>query len=268
MKRIVLFTDELNTQALELLKENLEQNGCSLDAEESPDSYSVREGDLIITDSYKVYRHFNGRCLILIEKPEDMDAFSGAKYFVMDPEYAEFDYYEKIYRRLNNLPWDILETERLLLRETVESDVDTFYKIYKDPDMTRFTEKLYDDPEEEKKYVTEYREKVYGTQGFGIWTIIEKKTGDIIGRAGLVSRAGFDNIELGFAVDKGHWNMGYGTEAVKGCIEYAKAHDLMPLQALVINGNRASERLLEKAGLYFREKVNVSGTEYDRWITD
>ena len=268
MKRIVLFTDKLNSDALELLGKSLSENGCSLETGIPRDSYIEKKGDLVIVDSFVNYLHFKEKCLILINKPEDMDEFSGARYFVMEPEYAEFDYFEKIYKRLNNLPWDILTTERLLLRETVESDVDSFYEMYKDPDMTRYTEKLYDDPGEEKKYVAEYREKVYSTQGFGIWTVIEKKTGRIIGRAGLVSRAGFDRIELGFAIGKAYWNKGFGTEAVKGCIEYAKEHDLMPLQALVMEGNIASEKLLKKAGLYYKEPVNVNGVRYNKWITD
>ena len=268
MKRIVLFTDKLNNSALEMLKNSLSVKGCSLEWAIPRDSYVEKSGDLIIVDSLKDYLHFKGKCLILINQPEDMDEFSGARYFVMEPEYAEFEYFEKIYKRLNNLPWDILTTERLFLRETVESDVDSFYEMYKDPDMTRYTEKLYDDPDEEKKYVTEYREKVYGTQGFGIWTVTEKATGRIIGRCGLISRAGFDRIELGFAIDKRCWNKGYGTEAVKGCIEYAKENNLMPLQALVMEGNASSEKLLKKAGLHFMEPVNVNGVKYNKWVTD
>ena len=79
---------------------------------------------------------------------------------------------EKVYRRLKGLPWDILETKRCLIRETVPEDVDSFYEIYSDPAITKFMEDLYPEKEQEKAYIREYIEKIYTYYEFGVWTIV------------------------------------------------------------------------------------------------
>ena len=70
-------------------------------------------------------------------------------------------------------------------------DVEDFYRIYADPSITRFMEGLYPDVEQEKEYVREYIEKVYTFFEFGVWTVVEKESGSVIGRAGFSYREGF-----------------------------------------------------------------------------
>ncbi|MBO7335084.1 MAG: GNAT family N-acetyltransferase [Lachnospiraceae bacterium] len=220
--------------------------------------------DLLMTDIPKVADSIN-KSLILIDKESDLDNFPNSVYFVMNPEENEADYFIKIWQRFHDIPWTIAKTERLTLRETVEEDVDAFYEMYKDPDMTRYTEKLYEDIEDEKKYVREYRDRVYAVQGFGIWTVIRTDDGAIIGRAGLITRAGFEDAEVGFAIGTAYQRKGYAYEAVSECIKIAKKLEFEKVYALTMPENEPSTELLKKLGFSFAKAATVDRTVYEKW---
>ncbi len=176
-------------------------------------------------------------------------SFPSCNYAVSDIENIDFDYLYKIHQRLNNIPWTILSTENLTLREMLVSDVDSFYKIYKDPAVTEFMENLFEDPEDEKLYTRNYIKDIYPFYGYGLWTILKKDTGEIIGRAGLSNRDGFDAPELGFVIKKECRKQGYAFEICSAIIQYAKKElGFNKIQALVHPNNTSSINLLKKLG--------------------
>ena len=194
----------------------------------------------------------------------------GVKYVLegegeFDPDYFDEDYLEKIYRRLNKIPWDILETGRCLLRETTVSDLDAFYEIYSDPEITRFTEGLMKRSEEEK-YTENYRDLIYEIYGHGIWTVISKKTGEVIGRAGLDERAGFDVPELGFVIGRKWQRQGIALEVCKGILRWAEENDIGNVMSLTEKENTASVNLLKKLGFSEDTYVNISGNALLRYL--
>lgn len=65
--------------------------------------------------------------------------FSGIKYAAEHPEELDESYFEKIYRRIKGIPWEILTTERCVIRETVVEDADAFFEIYANPQITKYT---------------------------------------------------------------------------------------------------------------------------------
>lgn len=105
---------------------------------------------------------------------------SCCRYAMMHPLELDAEYFELIYRRLKRLPWDILETERCTLRESTVADVPAFYEIYKEPSITDYMENLFPTPEEENAYMEDYIDKVYAYYDFGVWTVLEKATGQVI----------------------------------------------------------------------------------------
>ena len=156
---------------------------------------------LYVTDDPETGERLQGedkQVIIYIHEGNRGQDFSGFLFAVEDPEDLEPEYVERVYRRLRGLPWNILETPRCLIRETTEEDVEDFYQIYSHPDITRYMENLYPEIEQEKAYVREYIEKVYTFFGFGVWTVVEKCSGAVIGRAGVSYREGFKEPELGF----------------------------------------------------------------------
>ena len=189
--------------------------------------------------------------------------FSGVAYIFEEIEEIDADSYIKAYQRLSGEPWEILETKRLRLRESTVEDVDAFYEIYQPPEMTRYMEGLFGNPEDEKRYMADYIRNVYALTGFGVWTVIEKETGDIVGRCGYSVRGGFENTEIGFLVGVPWQKKGYATEMIEAVLAYGKEALLLDrVQALVKEGNGVSLRLLYRLGFEAVETLEVEEDIY------
>lgn len=227
------------------------------------------EGDgavLYVTDDAafaEVLRKEGKAVLIYLHPGNAGQDFSHFLFAAEDPEDLEEEYVRRVYRRLKGLPWEIAETDRCLLRETTPEDVEAFYRIYNDPAITRYMEGLYPDVEQEKQYIREYIEKVYTFYGFGVWTVVEKESGAVIGRAGLSYREGFDDPELGFIIGVPWQRRGYAREVCRAVLHYAwNALDFDLIQALVEPGNEASLHLCEELGFHLEKKTVLQGKEY------
>lgn len=229
-----------------------------------------QRGVLYLTDDAGTARGLReaGEAVLIYLHPGNRDQdFSGFLFAVEDPEELEPEYIERAYRRLKGLPWNILRTARCLIRETIPEDVESFYQIYSHPAITEYMEGLYPEVEEERQYVRDYIEKVYTFFGFGVWTVIERESGAVIGRAGFSYREGFDEPELGFIIGVPWQRRGYAEEVCRAVLAYGwSALEFRQVQALVEPENIPSVRLCEKLGFRKDENVNVGGKEYYRFI--
>ncbi|MEE3495201.1 MAG: GNAT family N-acetyltransferase, partial [Butyrivibrio sp.] len=193
------------------------------------------------------------------------EEFPGVKYIFSDIDEVDIDSFIKAYQRYAKEPWDVLTTDRLLVRETTLDDVDEFYKLYKDPEMTRYMEGLFENPEDEKRYQKDYIEKVYGLMGFGIWTLVRRSDGRVIGRVGYSVRNGFDDIELGFLIGKEFQRQGYAFEACNAVLDYGRDILLFDkVQTLVKAENEISINLCKKLGFEYLDTVSVEEDIYGR----
>lgn len=213
-----------------------------------------REGEAVL-----IYLHSGNR-------GED---FSRFLFAVEDPEELEPEYIERVYRRLKGMPWNIVDTARCRIRETVPEDVEDFYRIYSDPSITKYMEDLYPDIEEEKQYVRNYIDQVYTFFGFGVWTVVEKESGAVIGRAGVSYREGFEDPELGFIIGVPWQGKGYAKEVCSAIMTYAwNALEFVRIQALVEPENRVSLRLCERLGFCRKEEICLEGKKYCRLVAE
>lgn len=193
--------------------------------------------------------------------------FSCCRYAMMHPLELDAEYFELIYRRLRRLPWDILETERCTLRESTVADVPAFYEIYKEPSITAYMENLFPTPEEENAYMEDYIDKVYAYYDFGVWTVLEKATGQVIGRAGLSYREGFTEPELGFVIGVPWQGQGLAYEVCSAILDYGRrVLDFERVQVFVEPGNEASLALCRKLGFKDPEPLALDDKEYIRLI--
>lgn len=224
---------------------------------------------LVITDLPETAR----RCLkegwyvtALYHEKNQGITFPALKYGIEDVFALEYRSYEDVYRRLRGLPWDILETQRLKVRESTLGDVEDFYRIYADPSITRYMENLFPQKEEEQAYMQAYIDQIYGFYGYGLWTVVRKDDGRIIGRAGLSVREGYELPELGFVMEVSCQRQGYGLEVCTAILEYAREElSFDRVQALVKEKNLASKKLLERLGFGFERKVNEKEGEYEMY---
>lgn len=165
------------------------------------------------------------------------------------PDWLPEDFLWRVWLRSRNLPWHICETDRLVLREMTETDLDFLYEMQEDEEAARFLDALDSDRDAQRQKLAAYRQQMYGFYGFGIWIVLEKESGKPVGRAGLQMREGFEEPELGFAVLKKYRGRGYAEEACRAVLDYAKKElELKKMRVVVDRENRKSRNLCEKLG--------------------
>lgn len=281
-EKVVFVTDILcSSDAYDKVVEasdNLTESGlavCIIDSAAAKnffDKVEAYQKCLLLTDDEAQFAQmseagFNviGMC---IEDTEKIPDFKGSVYVFSDIARVDVDSYIKAYQRIKGYPWFILETQRCLVRETTIDDIDSFYKIYSDPSMTEYMEGLFENPDDERKYTADYISKVYGLMGFGVWTVVDKKSGEIMGRAGFSIRGGFEDIELGFLIAVPFQGRGYATEVCSAIMNYGKEElGFDHLLAFVKKDNIKSIHVCEKLGFKPEDEVrleeNIYGDSYN-----
>ena len=231
-------------------------------------SVTPASGILFITDNAKTAGTLAEKecpVLVFLHEKNGGEDFSGLKYAMEKPEELDCTYLEKIYRRLVRLPWHILETDRCIIRETIEEDVESFFKIYSEPEITKYMEALYPEVEQEKQYTREYIDKIYAFYDFGVWTVLEKETGAVIGRAGFSYREGFAEPELGFVIGAPWQHKGIAFEICQAILKYGREQlDFHRVNAMVNPENKASLRLCRRLGFEEKEMLVLGGQAYLR----
>ena len=224
----------------------------------------------IITDSKSV-TGFAGMigaaaAVLYTETSRDL-SFPGVLYFIEDIEFMTFSRITKMWERYHGIPWTIATTQRLVIREQTVDDIDALYDIYSDKEITRYTEDLFDDPEEERAYLRDYIDKQYRFYEFGIWAITLKEDGRLIGRAGISVREGFDVPEIGYVIGTKYQRRGYAREALSAIVGYAEEELGMDrLIAFTKEKNSPSVRLLESLGFEKCGNAFIKGGDHAMYI--
>ncbi|MGZ7094188.1 MAG: GNAT family N-acetyltransferase [Candidatus Angelobacter sp.] len=159
----------------------------------------------------------------------------------------------------------ILETSRLLLREFTLQDVDALAAVLSDPIAMQYYPAALD-----RKGVAEWIEKNMGRyqrDGHGLWAMLLKDTGELIGDCGCVLQEveEMNYMEVGYHVRRDLWGNGYATEAAHACMQYAftKLHATRVI-SLIRPENAQSRRVAEKNGMACEKIIFWRG--YDHCI--
>lgn len=198
--------------------------------------------------------------------PQDL---SGAEVLVEGFDEVDFFFLERIYQRQHGIPWTVIETKRCRLREMTMEDLDELYHLYAGKDVTKYMEDLYQDREEEEAYTRAYIDHMYRFYGYGMWLVIMKDTGKIIGRAGLnnLDIHGIPSLEMGYMIGVPYQRLGYATEVCKGIIQFAEeGTEFEELNCLIQKGNDVSVHMMEKLGFLWKEEMQVNGKAMDRYV--
>ena len=160
---------------------------------------------------------------------------------------------------------NVIETERLSLRELSERDAAFMLELLNDQDFKRFiADRGVRTLEGAARYIAERFVQSYRQHGFGLW-LVETKEGKAAGICGLLDRgAPVPGVEVGYAFLPSFRARGYAYEAASAAKAYARdALKLPRLHAVVNPDNDASIRVLEKLGLRFERMVRLAGEEFD-----
>jgi ribosomal-protein-alanine N-acetyltransferase len=154
----------------------------------------------------------------------------------------------------------ILDTPRLILREFSPNDTDALGRVLSDPETMRF----YPAPLDRlgvEEWIARNRSR-YAKDRHGLWAMILKTTGELIGDCGLTVQSvdSTDEIEIGYHVRRDHWGQGLATEAARACRDYGFAH--LPVDhiiSLIRPENLPSRRVAEKNGMTVWKQVIRKG---------
>jgi RimJ/RimL family protein N-acetyltransferase len=144
----------------------------------------------------------------------------------------------------------ILKTERLVLREFRDDDLEAYAGLLGDPETMRFYPRPHT-REEARTFIEKNRHR-YVANGFGVWVIEELRTGAFLGDCGLAVAVveGIAEIEIIWHVVRERWRLGVATEAAAAARDHAFGPlGLRRLVALVRPENHPSAGVARKIGM-------------------
>ena len=144
----------------------------------------------------------------------------------------------------------ILETERLYLRQLTQDDYAALCRILQDEETMYAYEGAFSD--EEVQAWLERQFMRYETLGFGLWAVVLKESGEMIGQCGLTVQPwnGEEVLEIGYLFERKHWHHGYATEAAQACKHYAFEQLNAPeVCSIIRDSNTASQNVAIRNGM-------------------
>lgn len=195
--------------------------------------------------------------------------WGAADMYVEGFDEVDGTFLRRVYCRHHGIPWVICETERCVIKEFSMDYLDALFELYAGKGMTDYIEPLYD-YEKEREYQQAYISRVYPFYGYGMWIVCDRKTGRLIGRAGVEPKEELDGeLEIGYAIGVPYQRKGYGTEACAAVISYVKRELAADrLNCLIEEGNTVSERLAERLGFIFCGYLTAGGKKMKRYVLD
>jgi RimJ/RimL family protein N-acetyltransferase len=152
-----------------------------------------------------------------------------------------------------------IETPRLRLRQWREDDLAPFAALNTDPEVMRF----FEEPLSHERSDAWARAiaAVIEDQGWGLWALERRDTGEFIGFTGLqVPRHELPFnpcVEVGWRLARSAWGQGFATEAGRASLAHAfgplELHEVVSMTAVT---NLPSRRVMERLGMTRDEQAD------------
>jgi RimJ/RimL family protein N-acetyltransferase len=113
-----------------------------------------------------------------------------------------------------------VETDRLVLRELRDEDLDGYHAMQNDPEVYRFLGGEGMSRNDAWRHMAMMAGH-WALRGYGLWAVVEKETGAFVGRVGPWRPEGWPGLEVGWTLAREHWGKGYATEAARASVRYA-----------------------------------------------
>ena len=153
----------------------------------------------------------------------------------------------------------VVETKGLILRRFTPEDAEDSYRIYTDPDNMRFMGRRPDSVEFERYHLRRHIANYYDEHDFGLWAVVLKENGRLIGRCGLIFQQieGAQEVEVSYLIDRHYWGQGLATEAAREVARLGfEKYGLHRLVSVINPENVASVRVAEKVGMKYERDVD------------
>lgn len=154
----------------------------------------------------------------------------------------------------------ILETDRLILREIVETDGEFILDLLNQPSFIKYIgDRNVRSVDGAREFIRTRFMESYKQFGFGLWAVELKETNETIGICGFVKRDSLPEADIGFALLPQFERKGYAFESAAATLEYGKERlNFNRVLAITSKDNFASGRLLEKLGFAFERFIKMT----------
>jgi len=172
-----------------------------------------------------------------------------------------------------------LHTERLHLRKMKASDSSSLFRIWSDPDVTKFMNVSCFTNEDQAKEMINLLDDLSRDNKAIRFSIIKKESNEIIGSCGF-NLLDFENkkAEIGYDIARSFWGRGYASEAISSLLDHGfSILRLNRIEAKVEPENMNSIKLLQKLNFTFEgtlrqcERVNEKFNDlniYSKLVSD
>lgn len=161
-----------------------------------------------------------------------------------------------------------LQTERLKLKKMDVSNSSSLFKIWSDPDVTKFMNINSFTDESQAIEMIEMFDLLSQENKAIRYSIFHVESNQIIGSCGYNS-LDFENLkaEIGYEISKEYWGNGFASEAVLTLVNYA-FHNLHfnRIEAKIEPDNKNSIKLVEKLNFQFEGTLRKSERSKDTFI--
>ncbi|MGW2250631.1 GNAT family N-acetyltransferase [Kitasatospora sp. NPDC001660] len=158
-----------------------------------------------------------------------------------------------------------METPRLILRRWREEDLAPMAAVNSDPEVMRWIRDGRTLDETETRRFIELVEQRWDEEGFGLFAVEVRETGELAGFTGLAVPQFLPEVlpavEVGWRLDRAFWGRGFATEAAREAVRFAfEECGLDRLVSIAQIGNTASERVMDKLGMRVERETTTPAT--------
>jgi ribosomal-protein-alanine N-acetyltransferase len=159
----------------------------------------------------------------------------------------------------------IIETDRIILRESVADDAEAFFEFNSDPDVMRFVgDEVWESVEHTREKLAAYPD--YKEHGYGRWAVVYKPDNRVIGFNGLKYLDDLDEVDLGYRLLPEYWGRGIATESSRAVLAYGFDElNMDKIIGLVLPENSRSIHVLKKMGMRREGMKNCQGENAQYW---
>ncbi len=165
-----------------------------------------------------------------------------------------------------DIEFNTLTTPHQSLRAFTPADAPVLHRILNEVDILKY----YPNPsapdlERVERFIQ--RQLAHWEQyGYGWWAVVPHGQDEMIGWNGLQFLPETGETEVGYLLSTAFWGRGLATDGARAALEWGFANfPLDEIVGLVHPENIASQRVLEKSGLTFRERANYFGMDVFRY---
>jgi ribosomal-protein-alanine N-acetyltransferase len=144
----------------------------------------------------------------------------------------------------------VFETEHLFVRYLQNEDLEAFYALCSDPEITRYMDDGQPLAAEQTRAWIQNSQDNYQKYGYGCFAITARQDGQLIGFGGIARRADTPQLEIIYALKPSCWGQGLASEFVRSLLATCFERWQFPrLEASIDARNQGSVRVVEKAGM-------------------